>query len=75
MNPMTPTLIDFILPAITLLHVILAVWALVTLAKRLRLLGANSAFLWMLAIIVIPVIGSIAWLSAGKDKPKSADGS
>lgn len=74
MNPMTPASIDFVLPFLALLHIVLAVWSLVTLVHLRRTLGANSAFLWMLAIILIPILGSGAWLitKRGKGKPKSA---
>lgn len=72
-SPLLPTSYDTWWTIACTVVAVLAVVALVTLARKSRRLTATQALGWTLLALFVPVIGPIAWLTIGRpnitDKP------
>ncbi len=65
-NPLLPGLWDLVWSAAWLAAMVLAVVALITLYRTRAALGGAESLLWALGIVVVPVLGPIVWLIAGR---------
>lgn len=65
MNPLAPSAADAMGSVIAVLVVVLAIVAIVSLS-RCRGLSPRQALLWALLIVLVPVLGPLAWLVAGR---------
>lgn len=79
-SPLMPAGYDLIwsLTVFAVVAVVLAlvVSAIVSLARRVRLLEHRTYLVWLAAILLLPVLGSLMWFSFGKShalsKPNTA---
>lgn len=60
-NPLLPTSYDILWSAIILVFVVMAIWALATLAKSA--IDAPTKLAWAVLVIVVPALGSVVWLA------------
>ncbi|MDZ5144178.1 PLD nuclease N-terminal domain-containing protein [Microbacterium testaceum] len=44
----------------------LAAWAIVSLSRRARHLPSTGVRTWAPVIVVVPVLGPVSWLAAGR---------
>ena len=65
-NPLVPTAYDVVWSAVMLVPLVLAIAALVSLARSRASLTATQTLGWVLLILLIPLLGAIAWLVAGR---------
>ncbi len=66
MNPLMPAAYDLVWSAVALVAFGLVVWAVVSLSRRARHLPSRVVLTWALVIVVVPVLGPVAWLAAGR---------
>ncbi len=66
MNPLMPAAYDLVWSAVALVAFGLVVWAVVSLSRRARPLPSRVVLTWALVIVVVPVLGPVAWLAAGR---------
>ncbi len=66
MNPLIPAGYDIAWSAITVLVIALAIVALISLARAARRLTATQGLLWTLVVLLVPVVGPVAWLAVGR---------
>ena len=55
---------------VTLIIVVLDIWAVVDVVKSGKSGGAKA--LWIILIVVLPIIGLLAWFFAGREKAAPA---
>jgi hypothetical protein len=67
-NPLVPSAYDAVWGAVMLVLFVLAIAALVSLARSRASLTATQTFAWVLLILLIPLLGAIAWLVAGRPR-------
>jgi len=60
-NPLLPSALDIAWGVVALVVLVLTVVALVQIVRRRRALGAQSAIVFVLLVLVFPVIGAISW--------------
>ncbi|MBY6061943.1 PLDc N-terminal domain-containing protein [Microbacterium esteraromaticum] len=65
-NPLIPVGYDIVWTALAIAVVVLAVVALVSLARSAKRLSAPQALIWVLIVLLVPVLGPIAWLAVGR---------
>lgn len=65
-NPLLPTAYDIAWTVAAALAAVLAVIALVSITRRARLLSWPQAVIWTLIVILVPMLGPLAWLSVGR---------
>jgi Phospholipase_D-nuclease N-terminal len=65
-NPMLPVGFDIAWSTIVVLVIVLAVVALISLARTANRLTPTEALIWTLVTIFVPVVGPVAWLSIGR---------
>jgi hypothetical protein len=65
-NPLLPAGYDIAWAVAMVLIVSLAVVALVSIARQARGLSSTQALVWTVVVIVVPVLGSLAWLLIGR---------
>lgn len=66
MNPLIPGVWDLVWSTVWIAALILAVIAIITLLRTKAALGPAATMLWVLAIIVIPVVGASVWLMSSR---------
>ncbi len=66
MNPLMPAAYDLVWSAVALVAFGLVVWAIVSLSRRARPLPSRVVLMWALVIVVVPILGPVAWLAAGR---------
>ena len=66
MNPLMPAPYDLVWSTAALVAFSLAVWAIVSLSRRARHLPPTVVLTWALVIVVVPVLGPVSWLAAGR---------
>lgn len=66
MNPLMPATYDLVWSAVALVAFGLAVWAIASLSRRARHLPSSTVLTWALVIVVVPVLGPVSWLAAGR---------
>jgi len=62
-EPVIPVAFDVFGVTIIVLWAVLVLTALITVSRS-RSVSANQRLGWVLAILILPVIGSLAWLAA-----------
>ena len=67
-NPLVPSAYDVVWGAVMLVPLVLAIAALVSLARSRASLTATQTLVWVLLILLIPLLGAIAWLVAGRPR-------
>ena len=67
-NPLVPSAYDVVWGAVMLVPLVLAIAALVSLARSRASLTATQTLGWVLLILLIPLLGAIAWLVAGRPR-------
>jgi len=65
-KPLMPAAYDLVWSAVSLVAFGLAVWAMVSLSRRARHLSPTVVLVWALVIVVVPVLGPVSWLAAGR---------
>lgn len=65
-NPLLPAGYDIAWSVITALVIGLTVVALILLARSAKRLTPFRGMLWTLIVLLIPVLGPIAWLTIGR---------
>ena len=65
-NPIIPVGYDIAWTMVSVLVIALVVVALVSMARIAQRLTAAQALVWALVTIFVPVVGPLAWLSAGR---------
>ncbi len=61
-----PNAIEIVMALLALLAVALFIWAIIGLAFSRRFLSAGEAWLWFLAILGFPILGSVLWLATSR---------
>jgi ABC-type amino acid transport system permease subunit len=67
-NPLVPSAYDVVWGAVMLVQVVLAIIALVSLARSRGSLTGAQTLVWVLLILLMPLLGAIAWLVAGRPR-------
>ena len=67
-NPLVPSAYDVVWGAVMFVPLVLAIAALVSLARSRASLTATQTLVWVLLILLIPLLGAIAWLVAGRPR-------
>jgi hypothetical protein len=67
-NPLVPSAYDVVWGAVMIVPLVLAIIALVSLARSRASLTATQTMVWVLLILLIPLLGAIAWLVAGRPR-------
>lgn len=67
-NPLVPSAYDVVWGAVLLVSVVLAIIALFSLARSRGSLTGAQRLVWVLLILLIPLLGAIAWLVAGRPR-------
>ena len=67
-NPLVPSAYDVVWGAVMLVLFVLAIAALISLARSRASLTASQTLAWVLLILLIPLLGAIAWLVAGRPR-------
>jgi hypothetical protein len=67
-SPLVPSAYDVVWGAVMIVSVVLVVAALVSLARSRGSLTATQTLVWVLLILLIPLLGAIAWLVAGRPR-------
>ena len=62
-NPLLPTTYDIVWTVVFALGVVLALLALVSIARIAKRLTSTQALIWTLVVIFVPVLGPLAWLA------------
>lgn len=65
-NPLIPAAYDLAWSATALALFVLAVVALISLARSARQLSSGQALVWTLVVIFVPALGALAWLFIGR---------
>lgn len=65
-NPLLPAGYDVAWSAVTVLVIALTLVALVTLARSAGRLTPPQGLLWAALVLLVPLLGPIAWLSIGR---------
>ncbi|MFJ3383421.1 MULTISPECIES: PLDc N-terminal domain-containing protein [unclassified Curtobacterium] len=60
MDPLSPTVLDGVLTAVSLVALLLALAALVSLIRS-RAIAGRRLLGWALVVILVPIIGPAAW--------------
>jgi Phospholipase_D-nuclease N-terminal len=67
-NPLVPSAYDVVWGAVMFAQLVLVVAALVSVARSRASLTATQTLVWVLLILLIPLLGAIAWLVAGRPR-------
>ncbi len=67
-NPLVPSAYDVVWGAVMLVLFVLAIAALISLARSRSSLTATQTLAWVLLILLIPLLGASAWLVAGRPR-------
>ncbi|KTR09350.1 PLDc N-terminal domain-containing protein [Curtobacterium luteum] len=65
-NPLVPATYDLVWSVVAVITVALAVVASVSLSRAARRLSPWLAFAWAALIVLVPVLGAVAWLGVGR---------
>jgi hypothetical protein len=67
-NPLAPSAYDVVWGAVMIVPLVLAIIALVSVARSRASLTATQTLVWVLLILLIPLLGAITWLVAGRPR-------
>lgn len=65
-NPLIPAGYDIVWSIVAIAVVALMITALVSLARSARRLTAVQALAWVLIVLLVPLLGAVAWLWIGR---------
>ncbi|WP_279366916.1 PLD nuclease N-terminal domain-containing protein [Microbacterium testaceum] len=65
-NPLMTAAYDLVWSAVALVAFGLAAWAIVSLSRRARHLPSTGVLTWALVIVMVPVLGPVSWMAAGR---------
>lgn len=65
-NPLIPAGYDIAWSVVAAAVVALAIVALISLARSSERLTSAQALIWVLVVLFVPVLGSIAWIAVGR---------
>jgi len=65
-NPLAPAGYDVAWSLITVLVIALTILALVSLARAAKRLTTARGLLWAALVLLIPLLGPLAWLTVGR---------
>lgn len=65
-NPLLPAGYDVVWSVIATAVIALTVIALIILARAATGLAATRAWVWALVILLVPVLGAVAWIAIGR---------
>lgn len=65
-NPLLPAASDVVWSVVAVAMLVLAVVALVSIARGAKRLTAAQALGWTLLAVLVPVVGPLAWLFIGR---------
>jgi len=65
-NPLMPAPYDLVWSAVALVAFGFAVSAIGSLSRHARHLPSTVVLMWALVISVVPVLGPVSWLAAGR---------
>ncbi|NHI15975.1 PLDc N-terminal domain-containing protein [Microbacterium excoecariae] len=65
-NPLVPAGYDIAWSVIVAAVIALTVIALIGLARSAKHLTALQAWIWTLLVLLVPVLGAVAWLAVGR---------
>ncbi|KTR96678.1 hypothetical protein NS220_00830 [Microbacterium testaceum] len=65
-NPLIPTAYDLVWSGLAVVAFGLAVWGIVSLSRSARRLSSTVVLIWALVILLVPVLGPVSWLFAGR---------
>ncbi|SDO78929.1 Phospholipase_D-nuclease N-terminal [Microbacterium sp. ru370.1] len=57
---------DLVWSSVTVVAFGLAVWGIVSLSRGASRLSSATALVWALVILLVPVLGPVSWLLAGR---------
>ncbi len=66
MNPLMPAAYDLVWSGLAVVAFGLAVWGIVSLSRSAARLSSTMVLVWALVILLVPVLGPVAWLAAGR---------
>jgi hypothetical protein len=65
-NPLVPGGYDIAWSVVAVLLIALTVVALISLARSAARVSRTQALVWTLIVLIVPVVGPIAWLTIGR---------
>jgi len=65
-NPLMPAGYDLVWSGAAVVVFGLAVWGIVSLSRSARRLSSTMVLVWALVILLVPVLGPVSWLFAGR---------
>ena len=65
-NPLIPAGYDVVWSVVAVLIFTLTVIALITLARASKRLTVTQALVWAAIVLLVPVLGAVAWLAVGR---------
>ena len=65
-NPLIPAGYDIAFSVISVLVIALMILALVSLARAARRLAPAQGLMWAALVLLIPLLGPLAWLAVGR---------
>lgn len=65
-NPLIPAGYDIVWSLVAVLVIALTIAALVTIARSARRLTATQALIWTVIVLLVPLLGPVAWLTIGR---------
>jgi hypothetical protein len=65
-NPLIPPVYDIVWSVVAAASVVLIVIAIVSLSRKASQLSPVLALAWAALILVVPVLGPVAWLAVGR---------
>ncbi len=65
-NPLLPATSDLVWSGLAVVALGLAVWAVLSLSRRARDLSSAVVAVWAVVILLVPVLGPLAWILAGR---------
>jgi NADH:ubiquinone oxidoreductase subunit 6 (subunit J) len=73
-NPLIPQAYDVVWSVVAVAMLVLFVVALVSLVRSARALGAGPTALWAVLLVLVPLIGPVVWLTAGRTSVRTRGG-
>lgn len=65
---MNPTPLTFLVFALLLVPIALALTALVSLLRHRAMLSSTAVAVWALTVLLFPVLGAIVWFALGRPR-------
>ena len=65
-NPLLPASYDIAFALFVIAHIVLILVAFVSLVRRAKTLTPWQAIAWILIVLLVPILGALAWLLIGR---------